>query len=135
MRVYPSLPLLLLCTATCSSPVTETNRRIITAWLVCDECVGGEQQRVVDRGAAVIPYLTDAIKQGPTRYYDSVSTLQARENSARTQRYRRDHQLVPMSATDSSGFVDSHREAFALTWRLRAAQALNAIDPVAARSG
>lgn len=121
----------LIATAGCGGkPATSViDQRDLAAWLSCTECTGGQLDRVVANGPRMVPLLESAIGSGPTTVEDSLIRRQATEAYLRTARYRAGRGIpIP----DSAGVLVDHVDGHHLTYRLRAAQALAALDPARA---
>jgi hypothetical protein len=114
--------------------VPDADRRTITAWLTCIECTSGELDRVLARGSDMVPHLERAVEEGPTPRDDSLAARRATQAVQRIQRYRTGKGIRPgtLGSTDSARFVQGQHDAFTLSYRLRAAQALQRLDSAAA---
>jgi hypothetical protein len=114
--------------------VPDADREIITPWLLCADCTSGELQHVVSHGRPMIRYLKAALFDGPTRADNAKASAQATEAVLRATRYRAGKGLPgPMATAESLAIVSRQEDYFKLTYRLRAAQALERIDSIDAK--
>jgi hypothetical protein len=110
--------------------VPEVDRQIILPWLLCTDCIEGELDKVVARGDVLVPYLSSALLEGPTRAEDSLAQMRAKEAVVRAMEYRgrRLGTLAQLSPAESLAATRAQHDAFRLKYRLRAAQALQRLD-------
>ena len=110
-------------------------QRTIQSWLTCDECVGGELDRVKALGTDAIPELRRSVVGPP----DSVLTNITRSTEAAFARARRqfDRLSGPEQAArplgDSTTFIRTNVANFRGLYQVRAAIALKAISPTIAK--
>ena len=127
------LPLALLAAAlagpTACWGVPAVERRTVRSWLTCSDCTEGEFAAVVAMGPKATRYLRAAIADGPSLADDSILRLQATEGVVRARRYRADRSIpTVVGSQDSSATVEGQLVEFRFGYRLRAVEALHAID-------
>jgi hypothetical protein len=107
-------------------------RRTVRTWLTCVDCTEGELAEVVAMGSKATRYLRAAIADGPSTAEDSIVRRQATEGVLRARRYRADRSIpAAVGGPDSSAAVERQLAEFRFGYRLRAIEALHAIDPQA----
>jgi hypothetical protein len=99
--------------------------------LYCSDCTDGELARITAKGDILLPYLRSALLEGAPQLDDSLAARRAVDAVSRMIRYRA-RRNETMSAAESTAAVTRQHDAFLVTYRLRAAQALKTIDPLRA---
>jgi len=127
-RCLLALLLATLAVGGCRPRLSRAEQTLVQAWLLCDECDGGERQRVAGLGAKAVPTLAAALRDGPP--------ADRRANMAQQLRdlYGRLGGAAALGVTQQV-FITSYLDNYVTSYRTRAALSLGDIaTPDAARA-
>jgi|SRR2546428_1818013 len=109
-------------------------RRIIVAWLECEECISEELDAVKNLGSVAIPSLAASLREGPSPASRESLRRHLLETYEELKAYEETHpkQKVAQSKME---FVNTYMENYVAQYQIRAAQALAAIGGPEAQKG
>jgi hypothetical protein len=116
MRRRVWLPLALGLGLTACATLSTADRSDIRRWLLCEECLEGELDRVVRLGDRAVPALAEALEAPPA------------EGRANMRRQSEDvHAGIDSPAVSPSGYAGHFESNYVANYQMRAARALSAI--------
>lgn len=107
-------------------------RRMIVAWLECEECEEQQLEKVVALGTVAVPTLAATLKQGPSTASRELFRRHLADTYEQLVVYASKHpqDKLPMSREQ---YIKTYMENYVALYRMRAARALGAIGNPAAR--
>ena len=107
-------------------------RRVLVAWLECEECVHGELEAVVGLGNLAVPSLKAALEKGPNAA-SRESVRRALASSYRSLEAYMIEETGDRPPWSEEEYVATFLDRFVALYRLRGAHGLQAIDSWKAR--
>lgn len=102
-------------------------RRVISAWLQCEECVDGELDALVQLGAPLAePTLAATLLRGPSPAARAMREHELRERHPELVEFARSHSHVSVSM-DREQYIAAYLANFEALQRIRSAQGLAAL--------
>ena len=111
---------LLLLAAVACRPLNRTERQDLETWLLCEECTGGERERVARLGDRAVNTLAGTLGNGPAADRRANMAQQIREL------YGRLGGAAAVGATEAA-FVSRYLDNYVVTYRVRSAMSLGDI--------
>ena len=101
-------------------------RRIIVAWLECEECTDGELEAVVKLGVVAVPSLAASLREGPSPASRELLRRHLITSYQKLKKYEATHPeaKVPMGQAE---YVKTYMDNYLALYQVRAATALAAI--------
>lgn len=116
--------------AACLAP---SERRTMSAWLLCDECEAGEYEAVLALGRRAVPALGAALR-GPGADQLAHIREQLTLEHARLRTYLQRTRGSTAGLSPLQGFVSRYADHYVATYQVRAAMALRGIGTEGARA-
>jgi hypothetical protein len=108
-------------------------RRVIAAWLECEECTDGELDAVTKLGDAAVPVLGASLRAGLAPATREKLRLHLTATYAELKKHASTHPESAVTGTEEE-YVDTYLANYDALHRIRAARALAAIGGPAARA-
>jgi hypothetical protein len=108
-------------------------RRVIAAWLECEECTDGELEAVTKVGEAAVPVLAASLRSGLAPATREKLRLHLTATYADLKKHASTHPESAVTATQEQ-YVDTYLANHDALHRIRAAKALAAIGGPAAKA-
>jgi hypothetical protein len=107
-------------------------RRIIVAWLECEECESGELEAVAKLGNTAVPTLTATLRGGPSAASREKLRLHLVATYGRLRKEGETHREMRVAQSEEA-YVQTYMENYVALYQVRSAQALAAIGGEEAR--